>query len=223
MNNQYEYVGESLTPRIAQHLIIELFTGQTVQKQEMMRVVAETHRERGGLSSRARIHDPVTLALSKMKREGRANNPNPGEGNWFIPSSPEGGEGVDDESVSSEETDLDSERIVGSGKGSVYLYYFPAYKRLAELQGEDVWACKIGKSRYDAIDRVRSQTRTALPEYPKVGLIIKTDELRLMETTIQNILKLQGKQKQDAPGTEWFVTSPNEVEQVYEDNFGNSQ
>ena len=40
-----------------------------------------------------------------------------------------------------------------------------------------------------------------------------------METTIQNILKLQGKQKQDAPGTEWFITSPSEVEQVYEEQF----
>ena len=142
MNDQYEYAERSLTPKIAQHLIMELFIGQTVQKQEII--------------------------------------------------------------------------------SSVYLYYFPAYKHLAALEGEQVWPCKIGKTRYDAIDRVRSQTRTALPEYPKVGLIIKTDKLRLMETTIQSILKLQGKQKLDAPGTEWFITSPSEVEQVYESIFGNS-
>ncbi len=71
------------------------------------------------------------------------------------------------------------------------------------------------------INRIISQTCTALPEYPKVGLIIKTDALNLMESTIQNILKLQGKQKQDAPGKEWFITSPSEVETVYESNFGN--
>ena len=69
MNNQYEYVEKPLTPSIAQNLIIELFAGQTVQKQEIMKTVDEMHCERGGLSSRARFHHPVTLALSNMKRE----------------------------------------------------------------------------------------------------------------------------------------------------------
>ena len=127
----------------------------------------------------------------------------------------------DDDSVNSEPDNLEPEKIIGSGRQSVYLYYYPAYQRLAELQGEEVWACKIGKARNDPLIRISSQTRTALPEYPKVGLIIKTNEFALMETTIQNILKLQGKHMQNAPGTEWFLTSPSEVETVYENNFGN--
>lgn len=223
MSNQYEYVEKPLTPRVAQSLIIELFAGQTLQKQEMMRVVDETHQERGGLPSRARFHHPVTLALCNMKREGKAENPNPGDGNWFISSRPQSDESANDENVNAEETDLEPERTMGSGKNSVYLYYYPAYQRLAELEGEEVWPCKIGKTTRNAISRITSQTRTALPEYPKVGLVIKTDELRLMETTIQNILKLQGKQKEDAPGEEGFVTSPSEVEQVYKNNFGDLQ
>ena len=44
-----------------------------------------------------------------------------------------------------------------------------------------------------------------------------------MENTIQNILKLQGKHMQDSPGNEWFITSPSEVERVYESNFGNME
>ena len=75
MNDQYEYAEESLTPRIAQHLIIELFAGQTVQKQEIMRIVDETHRERGGLPPRAQFNNPVTLALYNMRREGLVENP----------------------------------------------------------------------------------------------------------------------------------------------------
>ena len=221
MSNQYEYFKKPLTPRIARSLIIELFAGQTLQKQEMMRVVDETHREHGGMPSRARFHHPVALALYNMKGEGSAENL--GDGNWSISSSPQGHESVDDENANSEEPDLEPERTIGSGKDSVYLYYYPAYQRLAELEGEEVWPCKIGKTTRNAISRITSQTRTALPEYPKVGLVIKTDKLKLMETTIQNILKLQGKQKQDAPGREWFITSPNEVEQVYENNFGDSQ
>ena len=214
MNNQYEYAEKPLTPKIAQHLIIELFAGRTVQKQEIMSAVDETHREGGGLPSRAQFNHPVTLALYNMRREGRASNPS--RSNWLIRLSTQ-----DDDSVNSEPDNLEPEKIIGSGKQSVYLYYYPAYQRLAELQGEEVWACKIGKARNDPLIRISSQTRTALPEYPKVGLIIKTDELNLMENTIQNILKLQGKQKQDAPGNEWFITSPGEVERVYESNFGN--
>lgn len=218
MNNQYEYFEKPLTPGIAKKLIQELFAGQTVQKQEIMRVVEETHQERGGLPSQAQRNNPVTLALYDMGQKGEASNPDK-SGNWLIPSSAE-----DDDSVDPEPNnlDLDPEKIIGFGKQSVYLYYYPVYRRLAELEGEEVWACKIGKAKNDPLIRISNQTRTALPEYPKVSLVIKTDEFALMEITIQNILKLQGKHKQDAPGREWFITSPSEVEQIYKNNFQNS-
>ena len=216
MNDQYEYVEKPLTPGIAKKLIQELFAGQTVQKQKIISDVEKTHQERGGLPSRAQFNNPVTLALYNMRREGQASNPGPGN-NWLIPSSTQ-----DDDSVDSEPDNLEPEKIIGSGKQSVYLYYYPTYQDLAELEGEEVWACKIGRARNDPLIRISSQTRTALPEYPKIGLIIKTDEFVLMETTIQNILKLQGKHKQDAPGREWFITSPSEVEQIYKNNFEHS-
>lgn len=215
MNDQYEYVEKPLTPGIAKKLIQELFAGQTDQKQKIISDVEKTHQERGGLPSRAQFNNPVTLALYNMRREGQASNPDQGN-NWLISSIIQGDDGVD-----SEPDNLEPEKIIGSGKQSVYLYYYPAYRRLAELQSEEVWACKIGKARNDPLIRISGQTRTALPEYPKVGLIIKTDEFTLMEKTIQNILKLQGKHMQNAPGTEWFLTSPSEVERVYENNFGN--
>ena len=84
MSDQYEYAEKSLTPRIAQHLIIELFAGQAVQKQEIMHIVDETHRERGGHPARS-SHHPVTRALSAMKKSGLAANPRLGF--WSILSS----------------------------------------------------------------------------------------------------------------------------------------
>ena len=45
MNNQD---GQILTPSVAQELIIELFAGATVQKQEIVRAVDAAHTERGG-------------------------------------------------------------------------------------------------------------------------------------------------------------------------------
>ncbi len=214
MNEQYEYFGKTLTPNIARELIQELFAGRTVPRQEIIKIVDETHLERGGLPAKAKFH-PAIMALSEMNRLGFVENPR--QGYWYISSNTK-----DQDNVGTHLNNLDTEKTIGSGKQAVYLYYYPAYQRLAELQDEAVWACKIGKSRNDPIGRIVSQTRTALPEYPKIGLIIKTDELNLMENTIQNILKLQGKQKQDAPGNEWFITSPSEIEQLYESNFGNS-
>ncbi len=221
MNDQYKYFEKSLTPNMARELIQELFAGQTVQKQEMISTVDEAHLERGGLPPRAQFHHPVTLALSNMGREGQASNPS--QGNWFIPSSTQDYDSVDSDHDNLNSENLEPEKVIGFGKQSVYLYYYPAYQLLAELQDEVVWACKIGRSRSSVVNRIGTQTRTALPEFPKVGLLIKTDESNLMEKTIQNILRLQGKQKQDAPGKEWFITSPSEVERVYESILGNLQ
>lgn len=83
MNDQYKYVGKTLTPNMVRELIQELFAGQTVQKQEMISTVDEAHLERGGLPSRAQFHHPVTMALLKMKREGLIENPH--QGSWLIP------------------------------------------------------------------------------------------------------------------------------------------
>ena len=80
MNNQYQYSEQPLIPNIAQELIQELFEGQTVQKQEIVRAVDEKHLERGGLAS----EDPVTTALSAMKISGLAENL--GNDVWSIPS-----------------------------------------------------------------------------------------------------------------------------------------
>ena len=83
MNNEYKYVGRSLTPRMAQELIVELFTGQTVQRQEIIKRVDQIHLERGGQPAQAATH-PVERVLSAMKTAGHAENPR--WGFWSIAS-----------------------------------------------------------------------------------------------------------------------------------------
>ena len=82
MNDQYEYVGKTLTPKIAQELIIELLGGATVQKQGIVRTVDEAHTERGGQLPTVGASRPVTHALSRMKQSGFAENPE--HGVWVI-------------------------------------------------------------------------------------------------------------------------------------------
>ena len=82
MNDQYQYLGEHLTPSIAQKLIQELFAEKTVQRQQIITEVDEVHRERGGLLPRATACHPAEHALSNMNRLGLVENPE--RGVWFI-------------------------------------------------------------------------------------------------------------------------------------------
>ena len=79
MNNRD---GQILTPSVAQELIIELFAGATVQKQEIVRAVDEAHTERDGQPPTAGANRPVTHALARMKQLDLAENSE--RGIWVI-------------------------------------------------------------------------------------------------------------------------------------------
>lgn len=72
-NSSYRYAGLPLTPLMAQELILELFTGQTLHKQEMTDIVEATHAERGGNPPRSK-QNPITRALTLLKEMGHAEN-----------------------------------------------------------------------------------------------------------------------------------------------------
>ena len=106
------------------------------------------------------------------------------------------------------------EVIIGEGDNSVYLYYFENYRKLADIEGRQEFPCKIGRSERDPILRVLSQSSTALPEVPTIARLFKTNDGSALETAIHAILSLRGKEIEDSPGTEWFLTSPDEVDAI---------
>ncbi len=63
-----------LVPSIAEQLIIELFAGQTKELKEIKTRVEEVHKQRGGLPFTSKYH-PVQMALTKLKKNGVAENP----------------------------------------------------------------------------------------------------------------------------------------------------
>ncbi len=204
MNNSYKHAGKPLTEKIARELIIELFSGETgVQKKEIKQVVDETHTKRGGNLSTNEMH-PVSSALNILKKQGLANNPT--RGKWSIFSNPD--------VHPNDPFDSEAVRTLGTGKNSVYLCYYPAYRCLAEYEGKDFWACKIG--------RVDSQVHTTMPETPEIALIFKTDDPENLEQILHNVLKLRGKHIADAPGNAWFMTSPSEAEVIYKNIMGST-
>ena len=51
----------------------------------------------------------------------------------------------------------------------------------------------MGYTKIDPHKRIESQSSTAMPERPEVGLVIKTDKPEVLEQTIHGILKVQDK------------------------------
>ena len=208
MNNPDKYSGKRLKMSMARELIIELFKGQTVPKQDIISRVDKIHLERGGKPSENIIH-PVTDALNTMKRKELANNPNPGDGIWTIIGETAAEE---DEEIDDSDNSTDEVRRIGSGSSSVYVYYYPAYKERAELREEETWPCKIGRSEYaNPIHRIREQAGTGMPEKPEIALIIQTNVPEDVEDAIHRLLA----RVPDAPGTEWVLTNPSKVEEIF--------
>jgi len=111
---------------------------------------------------------------------------------------------------------LNPEKTIGIGRNSVYCYYDQQKRESSESKGEKIWACKIGMTVQELHTRIYQQAGTAFPaERLKIGLHIKTDWPKEVEGIIHNILKVRGRHIADAPGTEWFLTSPSEVEDIY--------
>jgi hypothetical protein len=107
-----------------------------------------------------------------------------------------------------------AERTIGTGTSAIYLYYFSTYRTHSATNQGTRWPCKIGRSDRDPMLRVLSQAATALPELPTVALLIRTDDPSALEAALHAILTLRGRRSVQAPGTEWFDTTPDEVMQI---------
>jgi hypothetical protein len=101
--------------------------------------------------------------------------------------------------------------VIGQGAGCVYLYYLPTYRDRAEERGENRWPCKIGRTEQNPLQRILSQATTALPEKPFVAVVFRTNYSAALEAAFHAVYTLRGLAVQDAPGTEWFLTSPEEA------------
>lgn len=220
----YPYAGIPLSPNGISALILELFSGKTVERQKIVDLILSTHLERGGAQPRAAdFPRSVKKALANLKRDGIASNP--AFGFWQIQTSEaqDGGDEIDSvdsssspedlelENIESEELESAADVVLGKGRSAVYVYYYSAYRDAARQKGEVEWPCKIGRTDRDPLNRVISQAATALPEYPHMAIILWTDAPSKWESLLHNILSIRGKAMSQAPGSEWFMTSIDEL------------
>lgn len=93
--------------------------------------------------------------------------------------------------------------------GWIYAFTFP------ELIKSEPFPIKIGMTIRDVDERVGDQCKgSAIFSAPTILKSWSVQKVSLTERTLQNLLKLSGKWKSDAPGKEWFVTTLAEVERL---------
>jgi hypothetical protein len=217
-NENYKYAQQPLTSSIAKELILEEFPGKGYQKRSVFtQTIVSLHSQRGGAPAGAKDVDRVIKkALELLEKEGLASSPS--YNNWIVSNSnPAVGAPPASELAIERENNLapKAEKEYGSGDEFVYLYSFETYREIAKHREEARFPCKIGRSSVDPVTRVLSQASTALPEYPTIIRLYRTNESRSLEAIIHGTLTLRGKYLENSPGTEWFITSPEEVDEIF--------
>ncbi len=233
MREKYEHEGKHFTKQIAAELIFKTYVGEPpVDETDLPEKVYQIHEAGGGLPPKIRyptnlnslnsseysdhirshVHRTVRSALSGLKNNGCATQESLRL--WHI-----------------HEMDIHRDeqtypKTLGGGSQEVYLYYYRTYRENAVLKkinpvwkvsyGKILWRCKIGETHdQDTATRVKQQIGVS-PEKPIIALIIKTDNSKRLEKMIKDILKFWSRQVREAQGTEWFMTSPAEVESIYD-------
>ena len=224
-NGVYFYKGVELMPSVIANILDISYSGKLFRRLLVLDEIIEFHRKNGGITNKNDYSSSFKRVCTCQLKDRMINK---GYGMWYLV--PE--EGTDDETyeeeieeseiedeINDEDKFQESDKVIGSGDKAVYIYYYDTYKQYANLQGNNVWACKVGRTDTDPISRVFGQAGTCYPELPHIALIIQCDNSSIIETTIHNILKLRGKWIENAPGTEWFMTSPEEIETIYNNIF----
>jgi len=217
MDTEYRYKGIPITPAIAEYVITLSLGGKKLPKSQIVDSVERTHIDNGGVPAEAAdLSRTVGKALRNLKNRGLVENPSAGW--WLIKQSGEAEDlssQVPADLVGQQDADQDIqeyriESVRGVGGEAVYVYYYPAYKEAALAAGKERWLCKIGRT--DRFPRIRvSEQATGMPEQPVIGLVFKTDDSTTLESVVQGVLILRGRWSDESPGSEWFVTSPDDV------------
>lgn len=217
-----------LTPHIARRFVLNLFAQKPQwTRQELAAEVERAHKQRKGIPGAQHPVLIVKKVLGGLREEGAVINVSkgiwrrvePGAAPVSLPDAP--AEALDARAEvaapETEEEDLVVIESIGDGPESVYGYYNPNDRELAQLKGTDSWECKIGRTQGNAVGRVVSQgAKTALSHEPIVGLVIRTDNAALVEKALHASLRLADREVLDSPGTEWFRTSPSKIKQWYQ-------
>lgn len=208
--SEYKYAGIELTPNVFAELLILLFDGKQFKRTTAIEAITKYHHDGGGILGKKEYVAVFKKACQNLSLSGLSNI---GYGTWRLNYEIPEVEVIEEEVRDTVEYAAD--KTIGSGDNSVYVYYYDTYKKYAETCGHSIWECKIGRTDKDPLQRIFGQAGTCYPELPHIALIIKCANSLQLELALHSILKLRNRWIENAPGTEWFLTSPAEVESFY--------
>ncbi len=215
-----DMTGIPLTPGIARPLVLHLF-GERRQwaRPDLAAAVEQRHLSMGGVRGTQPTSRVLKKALHDLVEEGAVENV--GHRIWRRTGDMESDLGTSNGQEAGQVSELEDEgdeedltvlERLGDGDECVYLYYNPNDRELAQFKGKDTWECKIGCTRSGASLRIIGQgARTALSHEPVIGLLINTSNAPALERALHSSLRLMDCEVVDAPGSEWFLTSPDRI------------
>lgn len=211
MEEEYKYKGLELTPSVFADLLIQFFDGTQFDRRTAISDITNHHKTFGGVLKEDKNAISVFKHATRILKDCGIQNV--GYGMWRLNYKKK--ELTIIEPQMKEDISYTIEKELGKGKKSVYLYYYNAYKELARIKGMHSWECKIGRTDVEPIQRIMGQAGTCYPELPHIALVMYCDDSSQLELAIHSILKVQKKNITSAPGKEWFITSPQEIEEMY--------
>lgn len=114
------------------------------------------------------------------------------------------------EEAESEALEIDEDEEESEFDGWIYAFSFPL---LTKQQGD--FPIKIGKTTQDVDARVAHQCRTSATfENPTILGRWRVNRVTAFEQALHAMLKVKGKWRENVPGTEWFDTTPPEIERL---------
>lgn len=115
-----------------------------------------------------------------------------------------------------EDSQIPIDETLGTGNETVYVYYYDAYRQLAETRGQKHWPCKVGMTSQQTISRIFSQTGTAYPESPHIAIEFKCNDAKGLENAFHSVLSFRKRKVESAPGNEWYYTTLEELKEIFE-------
>ncbi len=203
--------GIPLNPEhIRGYLLTLMEPGKAYKREELQEIVTLHHKGLGGKPPDVlNPADQFKKALATLKEQGRLENPS--EGFWRL--SGEGTIKLPSERNLEIDAAQNAEVVVGEGAAMIYGWYFPAYRKLAALEGKEHFPIKVSLTVRDPQKRLQESGGMA-PERPVLGFVFRVDDAGQWEQLIHSKLSLKGRRIEDAIGREWFDVSLDELREL---------
>lgn len=222
INGPLEYaVSSGFAYRFSRYLVLSRITsseefkcGQPFHLLPMIRAITAeyltpeeqkaTYQRKNGMPES--VFDAIRWYVPYLGRESASiERVKPG---WYRMPTGESPVETSDDEIEEEIAEEDGESGV-STDGWIYAFTFP------ELIKSEPFPIKVGMTIRDVNERVGDQCKgSAIFSPPTILKSWPVQKVSLTERTLQNLLKLSGRWKSEAPGTEWFVTTLAEVERL---------